>query len=74
MGLVLVYEGKKIYWILDVFKWEVYKWEIDETDSGVGGGNRLHIRGGGGFDGRTMGMHEEDRNGEALLFVKEALG
>ena len=51
MGLVLFHEeGEESGWILVVFKWEIDEREIDETDSRVGGGDGLHIRGdrGGG--------------------------
>ena len=44
-------------------------------DSGVGGREGLNIGGGGGgmFNGGNMEIHEEDSDGEAWLFVKEAL-
>ena len=77
MGLVHVYERHEMCWILDVVKWEINEWEIDETDSGIGGRNRLNIGGdggGGGFHGGSIEMHQGDSDGETLLSLKEAFG
>ena len=79
MGLVLFYEESvEGCWVHAIFIWEIHEWEIHKTDAWVGGGNGLNIGGGGGGDGgfcgAYTGMHEEDGDGEALLFLKEAFG
>ena len=79
MRLVHVYEeGDEGHQILVVLICEIHEWEIDKMNARVGEGNGLYIGGGGGgdggFRGGKTGMHEEDSDGEALLFLKEAFG
>ena len=61
MGPVLFYvKGHEDFWTMVVFKWEIYEWEMDEMDSGVGRGDGLHIRVDGGILEKNREMHEED--------------